>query len=52
MEEEGEVQKLSALHAAVIEGNNRAIDILLTYMARIPLNSSENFKEILHLLAD
>ena len=30
----------SALHAAKIEGNNRAIDILLYHMAKIPRNCS------------
>ena len=51
-EEDEQVQKLSCLHAAVVEGNNRAIDIILTYMSKIELNSSENFKDILHLLVD
>lgn len=49
---EEKLENLSALHAALIEGNNRVIDILLSYMAKIPLNCSENFKDILHRLVD
>ena len=51
-EEDTEEEKLSALHAALYDGNNRAIDILLSYMAKIPLNCSENFCDILYQTVD
>ena len=58
-EDDSKVEKLSALHGALYDGNNRAIDILLSYMAKIPLNCfittykpplncSENFSDILY----
>ena len=40
LEDEEDVEISSALHAAKIEGNNRAIDILLTFMSKIPRNCS------------
>ena len=51
-DDEPTCERLSALHSALLEGNNRAIDILLNYMAKIPLNCSENFTDILHYLVD
>lgn len=51
-EDDSKVEKLSALHGALYDGNNRAIDILLSYMAKIPLNCSENFSDILYQMVD
>jgi len=35
------------LHLAFKEGNNRSINILLKFMAKIPNNASDNIKDIL-----
>ena len=44
----GEYERIhnSALKMAVDEGNNRNVDIILSYMAQINFNSSSNFSNI------
>lgn len=42
----------SALHEAFREGNNRVVDIILSYMAKISINNSEIFKEVLKEVTD
>ena len=42
----------SALHKALREGNNRSVDIILEYMAKIGMNASENFAGVFDLLID
>ena len=37
-EDDSKVEKLSALHGALNDGNNRAIDNFLSYIAKIPPN--------------
>ena len=45
-------QIMTPLHIALYEKNNRAVRILLQYMAKIPYNASETFKDILPDLID
>jgi len=41
------LKKVTPLHLAFKEGNNRSINILLKFMAKIPNNASDNIKDIL-----
>ena len=40
------------LFMAVLENNNRAVDILLTYMTKIRFNSSRNFMNIFPVMVN
>jgi hypothetical protein len=42
----------SALHEAFRVGNNRVVDIILNYMAKISINNSEIFKQVLCEVSD
>lgn len=46
-EDKSNVIYKSALHHAHEEGNNRVIDIILAKMAKIKINNSEVFRQIL-----
>ena len=37
----------SALHESFRDGNNRVVDIIMNYMAKIKINNSEIFKDVL-----
>jgi hypothetical protein len=43
---------MTPLHIAFEEGNNRSINLILRYMAKIKYNASESFKDILPQLVD
>lgn len=43
---------VTPLHIAYQEGNNRSINLILRFMAKIKYNASERFKDILPHLVD
>ena len=51
-EDKNNVIYKSALHQAHDEGNNRVIDIILAKMAKIKINNSEVFRQILPKMID
>jgi hypothetical protein len=51
-EDDGSSGKNSALHKTERAGNQRSIDILLSYMSQINFNASRNFMSILPNLID
>ena len=50
--DDNKIHRSSCLHYAYIVGNNRSLDIILTYLAKINRNCSRSFMDILHLLVE
>ena len=46
------LKKVTPLHLALREGNNRSINILLKFMAKIDYNASDTIKDILPQLLE
>ena len=42
----------SALHKAIRNQENRSVDIILSYMSKIPKNNSKSFQDIMPDLVD
>ena len=51
-DEENSLSRESPLHIAVIERNNRSVDILLKYMAMVGGNHSRHYKDIFGDIVD
>mmetsp|Transcript_16686 Transcript_16686/g.25717 ORF Transcript_16686/g.25717 Transcript_16686/m.25717 type:complete len:142 (+) Transcript_16686:3239-3664(+) len=47
-----EIQKITPLHLALREGNNRSINIILKFMGKIDYNASDTIKDILPQLLE
>lgn len=45
--EKGEELKITPLHLAFFEGNNRSINLILKYMSFLPCDCSYSIKDIL-----
>ena len=45
--EEGENKKITPLHLAEMQGNNRSMSILLNFMSKIDANVVESFVDIM-----
>jgi len=44
--------KISPIHNAIRDGNNRVAELILSYMSKIEFNSSRRFKDVLHEMTD
>ena len=51
-EKEQKLNKITPLHLAYKEGNNRCINLILLYMSMIDQNCSETISDILHKLVE
>ena len=51
-ESQNEENVKSALHLAVRNGNTKTVDTIMSYMAKININDSEDFKSVLNQLTD
>jgi hypothetical protein len=51
-DEEVQHKKITPLHLAFREGNNRSINIILRYMSKIKYNASETIRDILPELVE